>query len=290
MEVVVVENIYLLVIITLLSVLQNGEQRTLQQGKVREQGKVMKLLFMPQSSLPLKWRRNATVRAAKQKLLKEFLVPSKSLFYNNWSHFWHCWISHFFKSCWTFLTLWPVLTNGRCFSLCNMLGWLLQLIATAPTGWCAQLASDFPLTLWAASGPSPASLAHMFWVCPWITSNLGGKCFQTSWGDPPVKDVCDPPSLSLNVKPQIFNKRFSKRAPTFNCVFLSSRNCMDTYPTFLAVMWCAGLCLSQGNANGQPHFQTQGCLTETQKSCQKHVSLHKNATEFYCHHVVQTVW
>lgn len=25
---------------------------------------------------------------------------------------------------------------------------------------------------------------------------------------------------------------------------------MDTYPTFLAVMWCAGLCLSQGK--GQP--------------------------------------
>lgn len=27
----------------------------------------------------------------------------------------------------------------------------------------------------------------------------------------------------------------------------SSRNCMDVYPTFLAVMWCAGVCLSQGN-------------------------------------------
>uniref|UniRef100_A0A3P9P177 Arachidonate 5-lipoxygenase-activating protein n=1 Tax=Poecilia reticulata TaxID=8081 RepID=A0A3P9P177_POERE len=24
-----------------------------------------------------------------------------------------------------------------------------------------------------------------------------------------------------------------------------ARNCMDAYPTFLAVMWCAGVCLSQ---------------------------------------------
>uniref|UniRef100_A0A673Y1M4 Arachidonate 5-lipoxygenase-activating protein n=1 Tax=Salmo trutta TaxID=8032 RepID=A0A673Y1M4_SALTR len=27
-----------------------------------------------------------------------------------------------------------------------------------------------------------------------------------------------------------------------------SRNCMDSYPTFLAVMWCAGLCLNQAPA------------------------------------------
>lgn len=33
----------------------------------------------------------------------------------------------------------------------------------------------------------------------------------------------------------------------FFLFFLSSRNCMDAYPTFLAVMWCAGVCLSQGN-------------------------------------------
>uniref|UniRef100_A0A3P9P0W2 Arachidonate 5-lipoxygenase-activating protein n=1 Tax=Poecilia reticulata TaxID=8081 RepID=A0A3P9P0W2_POERE len=26
------------------------------------------------------------------------------------------------------------------------------------------------------------------------------------------------------------------------------RNCMDAYPTFLAVMWCAGVCLSQAPA------------------------------------------
>uniref|UniRef100_A0A3B4YHN7 Arachidonate 5-lipoxygenase-activating protein n=1 Tax=Seriola lalandi dorsalis TaxID=1841481 RepID=A0A3B4YHN7_SERLL len=28
----------------------------------------------------------------------------------------------------------------------------------------------------------------------------------------------------------------------------SSRNCMDAYPTFLAVMWCAGVCLNQAPA------------------------------------------
>ncbi|XP_028838718.1 arachidonate 5-lipoxygenase-activating protein isoform X5 [Denticeps clupeoides] len=26
------------------------------------------------------------------------------------------------------------------------------------------------------------------------------------------------------------------------------RNCMDLYPTFLAIMWCAGICLSQAAA------------------------------------------
>uniref|UniRef100_A0AAY4EK47 Uncharacterized protein n=1 Tax=Denticeps clupeoides TaxID=299321 RepID=A0AAY4EK47_9TELE len=28
----------------------------------------------------------------------------------------------------------------------------------------------------------------------------------------------------------------------------SRRNCMDLYPTFLAIMWCAGICLSQAAA------------------------------------------
>lgn len=57
------------------------------------------------------------------------------------------------------------------------------------------------------------------------------------------------------LRPQLFNKKFAKRAPTFKSAFISSRNCMDTYPTFLAVMWCAGLCLSQGNLQTtQPQF------------------------------------
>ncbi|XP_054611311.1 arachidonate 5-lipoxygenase-activating protein isoform X2 [Dunckerocampus dactyliophorus] len=34
----------------------------------------------------------------------------------------------------------------------------------------------------------------------------------------------------------------------FERVSCASRNCMDAYATFLAVMWCAGLCLSQAPA------------------------------------------
>ncbi|XP_026184727.1 arachidonate 5-lipoxygenase-activating protein [Mastacembelus armatus] len=34
----------------------------------------------------------------------------------------------------------------------------------------------------------------------------------------------------------------------FERVSCANRNCMDVYPTFLAVMWCAGLCLSQAPA------------------------------------------
>ncbi|KAM9333858.1 arachidonate 5-lipoxygenase-activating protein [Pholidichthys leucotaenia] len=34
----------------------------------------------------------------------------------------------------------------------------------------------------------------------------------------------------------------------FERVSCANRNCMDAYPTFLALMWCAGLCLSQAPA------------------------------------------
>ncbi|XP_029029163.1 arachidonate 5-lipoxygenase-activating protein [Betta splendens] len=34
----------------------------------------------------------------------------------------------------------------------------------------------------------------------------------------------------------------------FERVSCAKRNCMDAYPTFLAVMWCAGVCLSQAPA------------------------------------------
>ncbi|CAL8363199.1 unnamed protein product [Lota lota] len=37
-------------------------------------------------------------------------------------------------------------------------------------------------------------------------------------------------------------------ATAFERVSCAVRNCMDAYPTFLAVMWCAGLCVSQGPA------------------------------------------
>ncbi|TWW74605.1 arachidonate 5-lipoxygenase-activating protein isoform X1 [Takifugu rubripes] len=40
----------------------------------------------------------------------------------------------------------------------------------------------------------------------------------------------------------------NSKAEAFERVSCANRNCMDTYPTFLAVMWCAGLCLSQAPA------------------------------------------
>ncbi|XP_070773606.1 arachidonate 5-lipoxygenase-activating protein [Enoplosus armatus] len=36
--------------------------------------------------------------------------------------------------------------------------------------------------------------------------------------------------------------------PAFERLSCANRNCMDTYPTFLAVLWCAGLCLNQAPA------------------------------------------
>ncbi|XP_030648922.1 arachidonate 5-lipoxygenase-activating protein [Chanos chanos] len=40
----------------------------------------------------------------------------------------------------------------------------------------------------------------------------------------------------------------TSKTPAFERVSCANRNCMDTYPTFLAVMWCAGICLSQAPA------------------------------------------
>ncbi|XP_077402970.1 arachidonate 5-lipoxygenase-activating protein [Vanacampus margaritifer] len=37
-------------------------------------------------------------------------------------------------------------------------------------------------------------------------------------------------------------------SPAFERVSCAKRNCMDAYATFLALMWCAGLCLSQAPA------------------------------------------
>ncbi|CAK6969053.1 arachidonate 5-lipoxygenase-activating protein [Scomber scombrus] len=40
----------------------------------------------------------------------------------------------------------------------------------------------------------------------------------------------------------------TQHTSAFERVTCANRNCMDLYPTFLAVMWCAGLCLSQAPA------------------------------------------
>ncbi|KAF6722179.1 Arachidonate 5-lipoxygenase-activating protein [Oryzias melastigma] len=42
-------------------------------------------------------------------------------------------------------------------------------------------------------------------------------------------------------------KNENNHTSSFERVSCANRNCMDAYPTFLAVMWCAGVCLSQGN-------------------------------------------
>lgn len=38
------------------------------------------------------------------------------------------------------------------------------------------------------------------------------------------------------------------QASAIERVSCASRNCMDAYPTFLAAMWCAGVCLNQAPA------------------------------------------
>ncbi|KAF5892956.1 arachidonate 5-lipoxygenase-activating protein, partial [Clarias magur] len=40
----------------------------------------------------------------------------------------------------------------------------------------------------------------------------------------------------------------NRKSAAFDRLFCASRNCMDTYPTFLAVMWCAGICVNQASA------------------------------------------
>ncbi|XP_023683489.1 arachidonate 5-lipoxygenase-activating protein isoform X1 [Paramormyrops kingsleyae] len=43
-------------------------------------------------------------------------------------------------------------------------------------------------------------------------------------------------------------KTANAKTAVYERVYCANRNCMDTYPTFIAVMWCAGICLSQAPA------------------------------------------
>ncbi|XP_072514962.1 arachidonate 5-lipoxygenase-activating protein [Salminus brasiliensis] len=43
-------------------------------------------------------------------------------------------------------------------------------------------------------------------------------------------------------------KAHDGKTAAFERLSCANRNCMDAYPTFLAVMWCAGICLSQAPA------------------------------------------
>ncbi|KAG7224576.1 hypothetical protein INR49_011328 [Caranx melampygus] len=53
----------------------------------------------------------------------------------------------------------------------------------------------------------------------------------------------------------------SQRSHTscFERVSCANRNCMDAYPTFLAVMWCAGVCLNQA-CRVSPYVFLSVCL------------------------------
>lgn len=155
-----------------------------------------------------------------------------------------------------------------CIFLCNMLVFLLQLIATALTGWLSQRAwaSVFPFSLCEQQAADAGSHQPHELMCFGFvheSQHTGGKKILSNilyrsvgkrfaWSAYVWKNVfsyvnsCvrDP---QMHVRRKIINKRAGKMASTFRCALISSRNCMDTYPTFLAVMWCAGLCLSQGN-------------------------------------------
>ncbi|XP_036976508.1 arachidonate 5-lipoxygenase-activating protein [Acanthopagrus latus] len=52
--------------------------------------------------------------------------------------------------------------------------------------------------------------------------------------------------FALKVEKECNNQNV--KTSVFERVACANRNCMDAYPTFLAVMWCAGLCLSQAPA------------------------------------------
>ncbi|XP_076024543.1 arachidonate 5-lipoxygenase-activating protein [Genypterus blacodes] len=49
-------------------------------------------------------------------------------------------------------------------------------------------------------------------------------------------------------KVEKIGKTHDSHPSAFERVCCANRNCMDAYSTFLAVMWCAGLCLSQAPA------------------------------------------
>ncbi|XP_068457321.1 arachidonate 5-lipoxygenase-activating protein [Clinocottus analis] len=55
--------------------------------------------------------------------------------------------------------------------------------------------------------------------------------------------------FALKVEKEGNNKEGQNvRTSGFERVCCANRNCMDAYPTFMAVMWCAGLCLNQAPA------------------------------------------
>ncbi|XP_051540256.1 arachidonate 5-lipoxygenase-activating protein-like [Myxocyprinus asiaticus] len=54
--------------------------------------------------------------------------------------------------------------------------------------------------------------------------------------------------FALKVEKECKANQSKLHSATFERLSCANRNCMDTYPTFLAVLWCAGICLSQAPA------------------------------------------
>ncbi|XP_052463824.1 arachidonate 5-lipoxygenase-activating protein [Carassius gibelio] len=54
--------------------------------------------------------------------------------------------------------------------------------------------------------------------------------------------------FALKVEKECTGQHSKPHSAAFERLSCANRNCMDTYPTFLAVLWCAGICLSQAPA------------------------------------------
>ncbi|XP_051973153.1 arachidonate 5-lipoxygenase-activating protein [Xyrauchen texanus] len=54
--------------------------------------------------------------------------------------------------------------------------------------------------------------------------------------------------FALKVEKECKGHNSKQHSADFERLLCANRNCMDTYPTFLAVLWCAGICLSQAPA------------------------------------------
>lgn len=86
--------------------------------------------------------------------------------------------------------------------------------------------------------------AFLFPLCTSNTQTREGKTGVCGSGSSALLPVTNLPLLHSF----FYCRRFPWNVLMTAFVYTSSsRNCMDAYPTFLAVMWCAGLCLSQGN-------------------------------------------
>lgn len=197
MEVVVVENIYLLVMVTLISVLQNGEEqppwRSAQCLQCLElvgvlNGGVIFSLLCPESGEGMQQSNQQSTSFWKSFLCQvRVSLLISSLIYDTRI----CLFYDLFYVSYTFLEKLTHLANKGCFFffiifyifLCNMLACLLQLIATALTGWLSQCAwtSVFPFSLCEQKAADAGShRPHEFMCFGFVNGHniLGGDAFK----------------------------------------------------------------------------------------------------------------